>query len=448
MKVQRNPLSCRRIRTLLWILFAAGVFAAAVFPFDNRNLRMVMVSSTGEEYTICLNNTDISSRSCKALKLPQLPSDTLITKVRFFGASRTIRIMEMTYSAFYHVLEDPQASHAVWKEEGVLLSAGSGQMLYMNDAFADHMQELSASFGQERLLLMGGLFCVLLILLLAVTAAEDWKSENHYDNHSPVYEFKKFALDMKKYSQYMYYAAKTDLKAEVANSYLNRLWWLLEPFFNMIVYVVVFGKIMGNSIENYATFIYSSLLMWNYFSKTLNYSVKLVRNNKDIISKVYVPKFILLFSNMILNFLKLLFSLTVLIPMLILFQVKLTWAAVWILPAYLVLILLSFGVGMLFLHFGVYVDDLSYAVGILLSMLMFLSGIFYDAMTTLDAPLNGMVLVLNPVAIAVDTMRNALLYGTVSNVPQILLWAVISVILCCIGVHIVYKNENAYVKIV
>ena len=216
----------------------------------------------------------------------------------------------------------------------------------------------------------------------------------------------------------------------------------------MIVYVVVFGKIMGNSIENYATFIYSSLLMWNYFSKTLNYSVKLVRNNKDIISKVYVPKFILLFSNMILNFLKLLFSLTVLIPMLILFQVKLTWAAVWILPAYLVLILLSFGAGMLFLHFGVYVDDLSYAVGILLSMLMFLSGIFYDAMTTLDAPLNGMVLVLNPVAIAVDTMRNALLYGTVSNVPQILLWAVISVILCCIGVHIVYKNENAYVKIV
>lgn len=448
MKIQRRTSVYRRIRVLVWILFAAGVFAVAVFPFDNRNLTLVLVGESSDEYEIRLDNTDIANHSYQILKLPDLPGETLITKVRFFGAGKTMRIMEMTHSAFYNALADPQASHAQWKEEGILLSGAAGQMLDMNDAFWEQMQTLSASFFQERLLLMGGLFGIMLLLFMIAAVIEDWKSEYNQNNHSPVHEVKKFISDMKKYNQYMYYAAKTDLKAEVANSYLNRLWWLLEPFFNMLVYVIVFGKIMGNSIENYATFVYSSLLMWNYFSKTLNYSVKLVRNNKDIISKVYVPKFILLFSNMILNFLKLLFSLTVLIPMLIIFQVKITWAAVWILPAYLTLILLSFGVGMLFLHFGVYVDDLSYAVGILLSMLMFLSGIFYDAMTTLDAPLNGIMLVLNPVAMVIDTMRNALLYGMVSNVPQIVLWLVISALLCCMGVHVVYKNENAYVKIV
>ena len=119
-----------------------------------------------------------------------------------------------------------------------------------------------------------------------------------------------------------------------------------------------------------------------------------------------------------------------------------------VVPAYVNLILLAFGVGMLLLHHGVYVDDLSYAVSILLSMLMFLSGIFYDVLTTLSEPLNIMMLSFNPVAMMVDTMRNALIYGEITNVPLIIIWFLISLLLCCIGVHIVYKNENSYVKVV
>ena len=159
----------------------------------------------------------------------------------------------------------------------------------------------------------------------------------------------------------MVYAAKTDLKAEVANSYLNRLWWLLEPFFNMIVYVVVFGNIMGNSVENYATFVFSALLMWNFFNKAVNYSVKLIRNNKDIVTKVYIPKFVLLLSNMILNIFKLLFSMIVLVVMMLIFRVQIGFNILWVIPAYIVMLLLAFGAGMIFLYFGVYVDYLSFA---------------------------------------------------------------------------------------
>lgn len=437
-----------KIRLFIVIMFAVGLVVVAVCPFSNRNLLITFVDERNQEYEIALSNVEIKNRECSVIEFPGLVEDIIITKVRFYGYIKTMRLAEIHFSSFYSYLQDAYASNAVWTEEGVRISVADEQRLYMSDAFVDKVQEISASRLQERLLIMGALGCFMLFFLIMLTAIEDWKSEDNWDNHSPLYEFKKFALDMRRYSQYMYYAAKTDLKAEVADSYLNRLWWLLEPLFNMLVYVIVFGKLMGNSIENYATFVYSSLLMWNFFSKTINYSVKLVRNNKDIISKVYVPKFILLFSNMILNFIKLLFSLIVLVPMLIIFHVHISWTIIWVIPAYVVLVLLSFGVGMIFLHFGVYVDDLSYAVGIVLSMLMFLSGIFYDVMTTLDAPLSGMMMTLNPVAMVIDTMRNALLYGAISNVPQMLLWVVISIILCCMGVHIVYKNENAYVKIV
>ena len=268
------------------------------------------------------------------------------------------------------------------------------------------------------------------------------------DNHGPIYEINKSVRDIKKYWEYTVYAAKTDLKAEVANSYLNRLWWLLEPFFSMMVYVIVFGQIMGQSLENYSTFIFSSLLMFNFFSKTINYSVKLVRNNKDIITKVYVPKFIILISDMILNMFKLLFSLVVLVPMLIIYRVPIGVQVLYVLPTYITLILFSFGVGMILLHFGVYVDDLSYAVGILINMIMFLSGIFYDVLTSLPDPLNIIMMCLNPVAMLIASMREALLYNRISNVPILIGWTIISLILCFVGVHIVYKNENAYVKMV
>ena len=40
----------------------------------------------------------------------------------------------------------------------------------------------------------------------------------------------RFIKDTKKYWKYTIYAAKSQLKTEVANSYLNWIWWILEPF--------------------------------------------------------------------------------------------------------------------------------------------------------------------------------------------------------------------------
>lgn len=258
----------------------------------------------------------------------------------------------------------------------------------------------------------------------------------------------RFFKDIKKYGYYIIYSANTDLKAEVANSYLNWAWWLLEPFFNMLVYVIVFGKVMGNSIQNYSTFVFSALLLWNFYSKSISYSVKLVRNNKDIVTKIYIPKYIILLSNMILNLFKLLFSLIVLVVMMIIFKVSIDWHIVLVIPVYITVFLFSFGLGMLLLHFGVFIDDLSYAVGILLNMMMFLSGVFYNIIETLPSPLNTIMITCNPIALLIDVMRNALLNQAWVHVDLLIIWFLISIVLCYFGVKIVYKNENSYVKVV
>lgn len=336
------------------------------------------------------------------------------------------------------ITTDTMWKYGIVNENGITLNQNGVEYLY----------EYTTSFLVERMIYAEVLVGVVIFLWILLNALKERIDSDNRDNHGPIYEISFFFKNLKKYRKYMVYAAKADLKAEVANSYLNRLWWILEPFCNMLVYVVVFGKVMGNNIEKYATFVFSALLMWNFFSHIVNYSVKCVRNNRDIVTKIYVPKYVLLLTNMILNFIKLLFSMMVLVVMLFIFKVQINWTILWLIPAYVLMFILAFGIGMIFLHYGVFVDDLSYAVGILLNLLMFLSGMFYDVVTALSEPLNYVLMCANPVVVFVNSMRNALLYNKITNVPLVLVWMVLAILLSYIGIHIVNKNENGYVKVI
>ena len=433
------------IKIMLCVAFLCGAAFLAVYRFPDRDLD-IRFETTEETYDVFLSADEIKAGAGNVLELNA--TDVELKNVEIYGSVKSIFLKTFTYGQFSNFIEGIEDGEKQFTENSLRITGDGNISIRLNEDGTEMLKSISASFLLERLCMLELLFIVFLILFIGCVAVEEKLNPSSRNNHGPVYEFKRFIKDMKKYGTYMVYAAQTDLKAEVANSYLNRLWWILEPLFSMLVYVIVFGKVMGRSIENYAVFVYSALLMWNFFSKTINYSVKLVRNNKDIVTKVYVPKFVLLIANMFLNLFKLLFSLTVLIGLILIFRVHLGIEILWVIPAYAVLILLAFGVGMIFLHYGVYVDDLSYAVSILLNMLMFLSGIFYNLRTTLSEPLDTIMLCINPVAMTINTMRNALLYRSICNVPLILNWFLIAVLLCCIGVHIVYKNENGYVKVV
>lgn len=257
----------------------------------------------------------------------------------------------------------------------------------------------------------------------------------------------KFINDIRKYGYFMIYSAKTDLKAEVANSYLNWIWWILEPLFNMLVYYFVFNSSMGGQ-KYFIISIYSALLMWNFINKNIQYSVKLVRNNREIVTKIYIPKFILLISNMILNFVKLIISWSILIILMIIYKVPLSSKMLIIIPVYIVMFIFTFGIGTIFLHFGVFVDDLAYAVSILLNMLFFLSGVFYDCEIIYAPPMGILMKTYNPIAFLIDAMRKVLLFDTMPNWTLLGVWTLISLILSVIGIKIIYKYENTYVKVV
>ncbi len=84
----------------------------------------------------------------------------------------------------------------------------------------------------------------------------------------------RFLKDTKKYYKYAIYSAKSKLQSEVASSYLNWLWWVLDPICFMLIYTLIFGVVFNAKEQYFTVFIFIGLTMWDFFNKTLQQSVK------------------------------------------------------------------------------------------------------------------------------------------------------------------------------
>ena len=259
---------------------------------------------------------------------------------------------------------------------------------------------------------------------------------------------KKFIDDFKKYFPYAIRAAKSDLNAEVKGSFLDWLWWMIEPFCTMIIYAVIFGVVFKASEDFFPAFIFIGITMWSFFSRSVSGAVNTIRANKHIITKVYMPKYILLLSKMFVNGFKMLVAFGVTIILMICLRVPFKISILGFIPVILVLFMFTFGVGCIMMHYGVYVSDLSYITGIVLNMLMYLTGTFYNVEKRVPAPFGPLLNKCNPIAYLIKSMRDCMLYATAPDWAMLGVWFFISCVLIVLGAYTIYHNENAYVKVI
>ena len=260
--------------------------------------------------------------------------------------------------------------------------------------------------------------------------------------------YKRFIRDMKKYFSFSIISAKSQLKSEVANSYLNWLWWILTPTCFMLIYTFIFGYVFKAKEPFFPIFIFIGISMWDFFNRMVNSSVKIVKNNKPIISKVYLPKYVLILIKTWVNGFKMIISFGIVFVMMIVCQVPLTWNILYFVPIVILLMIFSFACSVYLLHYGVFIEDLSNVITILMRMVFYLTGIFYNVATRIPEPYGKLLIRYNPIAFFLESMRNALLYGKTPHLKWMFVWFIISLILSCLGIRKIYLNENSYVKVI
>ncbi len=258
----------------------------------------------------------------------------------------------------------------------------------------------------------------------------------------------KFINNIKKYYKYAIYSAKAELKSEVADSYLNWLWWIVEPFCFMLIYTFVFGVVFKNNTPYFASFVFIGLTAWDFFNRMINGSVKLIINNRDLVTKVYIPKYILLLSKSFTYLFKMGISLLITFGLMIYQGVPVTYHLLFIIPIFIVLYVVSFGIGMILMHFGVTLNDLGNLTNIALRMVFYLSGIFYNINERLHGTLKYLLLRLNPIAFCMNELRKVMLQNHLPSFTGLTIWLILGILLCALGVHLIHKNENSYAKVI
>jgi teichoic acid transport system permease protein len=259
---------------------------------------------------------------------------------------------------------------------------------------------------------------------------------------------KRFMTDVKKYYRYTVYAGKSELKAEVANSHLSWLWWILDPMLFMLVYSFISLIVFGKGEPYFPVFVFIGLSCWTFFEKNVKTSVKLISSNSSIVTKVYLPKYILVLQKMYVNGFKMLISYALVAVMMIGYRVPIGPKILFIIPIFMTLIVITFAASTILTHFGVYVEDLANVTNILLKLIFYMSGVFYNIVKRVPSPYNHILLDGNPMALIMTDLRNVMIYQTMPHLDILLAWFVIGVILSVLGVKTIYKYENSYVKVI
>ena len=257
--------------------------------------------------------------------------------------------------------------------------------------------------------------------------------------------FKSFSADIRKYLKYSLFSARSQLKSEVSNSYLNWIWWVLDPLCFMLIYTFIFGYVFGASEQYFPVYIFIGLTIWDFFNKTLLGSIKIIKANKPIVSKVYFPKYILILTRLWVNGFKMLISFGIIVAMMLFWRIPISFNILFVPLILTALALLTFGCSCFLLHFGVYVEDLSNVTAIVLRFVFYATGVFYNIESKI--PQWGYLLNrANPVAFLMTSLRQCMLYQSSPDWKLLLAWLAIGLILSVAGIRKIYKEENSYVK--
>jgi ABC-type polysaccharide/polyol phosphate export permease len=210
------------------------------------------------------------------------------------------------------------------------------------------------------------------------------------------------------------------VKTRYKRSVLGVTWTLLNPLLNMAVMTVAFSALFRSTVTNYAVYVLTGLLWWNFFTQTTTYAMSSLVWGGGLLKRVYIPRTLFAVSSVGHGLINLGLNLVPLAA--IMFFVDHPFHATWLfLPvSALLLAVFSLGVALFVSTLAVFFVDVVDLYSLGLQALFFLTPIIYPHHIV---PEQWRWLVrLNPIVYLLDTFRRPLLYGVLPE-PHVLLAA-------------------------
>lgn len=247
-------------------------------------------------------------------------------------------------------------------------------------------------------------------------------------------------------------SAKREVLGRYRGSFLGLLWSFFNPLFMLAVYTFVFSVVFkarwdadSDSKTEFALVLFAGLIVFNLFGECMNRVPGLILSNPNYVKKVVFPLEILPVVTLLSALFHGVISLGVwLLAYLVFFglpHVTVLYLPLVILPFLLFVIGLSWVLASL----GVFLRDVSQVIGVMTTVLLFLSPIFYPATALPEAFRQW--LYLNPLTPVIEQTRDVLYWGKSPDFALLGIYWLASVIIAWVGFAWFQKTRKGFADV-
>jgi len=206
---------------------------------------------------------------------------------------------------------------------------------------------------------------------------------------------------------------RTAIKVKYKNSVLGLVWSMISPAMTLAIFYLVFQVILKNGMPNFVIFLFSGLLLWNFFQTGVQAGTGVIVNNAGIVKKVSFPREILALASIGSASVFFFFQAIVMVIFMLALKAPPDWKLIPLLFLALAAVTVFAAALAVFLSaVNVYLRDTQHLVEVLLTAWFWACPIVYSYQRTISAQLHRHHLVwlyfLNPVTPLVMTFQRVL----------------------------------------
>lgn len=199
---------------------------------------------------------------------------------------------------------------------------------------------------------------------------------------------------------------RTDFKLRYQGSVLGYAWSLLRPLLLFVILYIVFVKFLklGTEIPHFPVYLLLGIVVWNFFTEMTVQSLGSIVGRGDLIRKIRIPRWIIVFSSSISALINLGLNLVVVAIFMVINKVDLYETLIFV-PLLLVEVyLFALGISLFLAAAFVKFRDIGYIWEVVLQAGFYLTPILYPLSKITNITLQKLIF-MNPMAQAIQDIR-------------------------------------------
>lgn len=268
-----------------------------------------------------------------------------------------------------------------------------------------------------------------------------------------------FSLNLKevwRYRDLLQMYIRRDIVTMYKQTVLGPLWFVIQPLFTTLIFMVVFGGIAQIPTDGLPSILFylSGILGWNYFSDCLTRTSTTFSGNANVFSKVYFPRLVVPFSAIISNLVRFGIQLALFLSIYIYYYIdgaNIRPNEYLLLFPILVMMIagLGFGFGIIISSMTTKYRDLAILFGFLTQLWMYATPVIYPLSVMEERYSKYMwILELNPLTSIVECLRYGFMGEGTFTWFSLGYSFIFTIVIMLIGICMFNKVERSFIDVV